>query len=90
MDTPLVLFLVIVAVLTGIPAWVTGAMLKRRSKEEGGGGSDLIPLGYLDYALHDFKHPKKFAIVWAYVFSNVLSWGSFLTLIVIVVKWKFG
>jgi hypothetical protein len=89
-DTPVVLFLFIVAVLTGIPAWVTGSMLKRRSKEEGGGGTDWFPLGYLGYAVRDFEHPKKFAIVWAYVFSNVLSWGSFLTLIVIFIKWKSG
>lgn len=88
MDTPVVLFLVIVAILTGIPAWVTGTMLKRRSKEEHAGGTDWIPLGYLGYALGEFKHPRKFAIVWAYVFSNVLSWGAILTLVVIYLKNK--
>ena len=89
-DKPLVLFLFIVAVLTGIPAWLTGSILKRRSKEEGGGGSEWIPLGYLGYGLRDFKHPKKFAIVWAYAFSNILSWGSFLTLVAILIKAKAG
>jgi len=88
MDTPLVLFLAIVAALTSIPAWVTGSLLKRRSKEEGGGGTEWMPLGYLGYALKDFKHPRKFAIVWAYVFANILSWGSIFALVVIFIKAK--
>jgi hypothetical protein len=90
MDTPVVLFLVIVAILTGIPSWVTGAMLKRRSKEEGGGGTDWFPLGYLGYGLRDFQHPKKFAIVWAYAFSTILSWGSILALVVLLLRRRLG
>ena len=88
MDTPLVLFLVILAGLTMIPGWLTGSILKKASREEGGGGTEWIPLGYLVYGLRRFKHPKKTAILWGYLFSNILSWGAIIALLVIFLRKK--
>jgi len=84
MDATLVTFLIILAVLGGIPAMLTGSILKRNSKAEGGGGTDWVPLGFLFYGLGPFKHPKKLAIVWGYVFSNLVSWGAIVTLVILV------
>ena len=88
MDTPLVIFLVAIAVLTALPAMLTGSILKKRSREEAGGGTDWLPLGYIAYGLTQFKHPKKGAIVWGYVFSNLLSWGAILTLLLLYLQQK--
>ena len=88
MDTPLLIFLVAIAVLTALPAILTGSILKKSSKEEAGGGTDWLPLGYIAYGLGPFKHPKKLAIVWGYVFSNLLSWGAILTLLVLYLQQK--
>lgn len=86
MDTPLVIFLVAIAAITALPAWLTGSILKKRSREEAGGGTDWVPLGYIAYGLKEFKHPKKVAIVWGYVFSNLLSWGAIVALLVLYLQ----
>ena len=86
MDRALIAFLIAIAVIMGLPAWLTGSILKRRSKEEGGGGTDWVPLGYVVYAFTEFQHPRKFAIVWAYIFSNILSWGAIACLLVHYLK----
>lgn len=88
MDTPLVLFLVLIVAITILPAWLTGSILKRSAKEAAGGGTDWLPLGYVVYALREFKHPKKLAIVWAYIFSNLLSWGAIIALVVLYLQRK--
>jgi hypothetical protein len=83
MDPTLVAFLVILAVLGALPAWLTGNILKRRAKDDGAGGTDWVPLGFLPYGLTRFKHPKKGAIVWGYVFSNLVSWGAIVALLIL-------
>ena len=90
MDKPFLAFLVAIAVITALPAWLTGSILKKSSKKSGGGGTDWTPLGYAIYGLTEFQHPRKGAIVWAYIFSNVLSWGAIVTLVVIVLKNRAG
>ena len=82
------IFLGVIALITALPAWLTGSILKKASKEVGGGGTDWIPLGFVVYGLTQFKHPRKGAIVWAYVFSNLVSWGAILTLVVLYLKNK--
>ena len=82
------IFIVVIAAITAIPAWLTGAILKKRSREEAGGGTDWLPLGYIAYGLTQFKHPKKVAIVWGYVFSNLLSWGAIAALVVMYLQRK--
>jgi len=84
MDTTLIVFLVVLAVVGGIPAWLTGGILRRSSQAEAGGGTDWVPLGFLPYGIARFKHPKKFAIVWAYVVFNLISWGAIITLVWLV------
>jgi hypothetical protein len=86
MDWPFLIFLGAIVLITMLPAWLTGSILKKASKVNGGGGTDWVPLGFVVYGLTEFKHPKKGAIVWAYVFSNILSWGALVTLVVIVLK----
>jgi hypothetical protein len=88
MDKPFLAFLVVIALITALPAWLTGSILKKSSKESGGGGTDWVPLGFVVYGLTEFKHPKKLAIVWAYVFSNVLSWGAIVWLLVYYLRNK--
>jgi hypothetical protein len=86
MDKPLLAFLIIIAVITALPSWLTGSILKKSSKEDGGGGTDWVPMGFVVYGLTRFQHPRKTAIVGAYIVSNVLSWGAILTLVVYVLK----
>ena len=84
MDAPLVWFLAVVAILSALPAWLTGSILRRHAKEEEAGGSEWIPLGYLPYALGRFRHPSRVAIVLGYVVSNVLAWGAVVGLVVLL------
>ncbi len=81
MDTTLVAFLAVLAVVGGIPAWLTGNILKRSSQAEAGGGTDWVPLGFLPYGLTRFKHPKKGAIVFGYVVFNLVSWAAIIALV---------
>jgi hypothetical protein len=86
MDKPLLAFLIVLAVITALPSWLTGSILKKSSKVDGGGGTDWVPMGFVVYGLTQFKHPRKAAIVGAYIVSNILSWGAILTLVVYVLK----
>jgi hypothetical protein len=76
--------LVVVAVLSALPAWLCGSILKKHAAKDGGAGSDWIPLSLLPYGLSRFQHPHKIAIVWGYVFSNVLFAGCVIALIVVL------
>jgi len=80
----LVTVLTIVAVLSALPAWLCGSILKKHAAKDGGAGSDWIPLSLLPYGLSRFQHPHKIAIVWGYVFSNVLFAGCVIALIVVL------
>jgi hypothetical protein len=81
MDSTVVGFLVILAVVGAIPAWLTGNILKRACQSEAGWGTDWVPLGFLPYGLSRFKHPKKGAIVFGYLVFNLVSWGAIIALI---------
>jgi hypothetical protein len=83
MDAPLAWFLAVLAVLSALPAWLTGAILRRHARREEAGGSEWIPLGYLPYALGRFRHPSKAVILLGYVVSNVLAWGAVVGLVVL-------
>ena len=74
----------ILAVLSALPAWLCGSILKKHAVKDGGAGTDWIPLSLLPYGLSRFQHPHKIAIVWGYVFSNLLFAGSVIALIVVV------
>ena len=82
MDSALVTFLVVIAVLSGIPAWLTGSILKRHCEKDGASGTDWIPFGFLPYAFTQFKHPHRFAVVWAYLFTNLIFFGVIATFVV--------
>lgn len=82
MTDPLILFLAIVAVLAALPAWLCGSILRKHAAQEGGAGSDWIPLSLLPYGLGRFRHPHKIAIVWGYLFSNLLIAGAIIALII--------
>ncbi len=86
MTNPFVAFLGIVAVLSALPAWLCGSILKKHAVNDGGAGSDWIPLSLLPYGLGRFRHPHKIAIVWGYVFSNLLFGGSVIALLVVLKK----
>jgi hypothetical protein len=72
----------ILAALSALPAWLCGSILKKHAVKDGGAGSDWLPLSLLPYGLSRFQHPHKFAVVWGYLFSNVLFLGSVIGLIV--------
>ena len=82
MPPPFAIMLVVVAVLSALPAWLCGSILKKHAAREGGAGSDWIPLSLLPYGLTRFQHRHKGAIVFGYVFSNVLFAGAIVGLIV--------
>jgi hypothetical protein len=83
MDPALTAFIVVIALLAAIPAWLAGSILKRHARQEGGGVSDWIPLGLLPYGFGRFHHRHKTAIVWAYLFSNLLFIAALAALVLL-------
>jgi len=86
MSDPIVIFLGLLAALAALPSWLCGAILKKHAGKDGGAGSDWIPLSLLPYGLARFQHRHKLAIVWGYVFSNLLFAGSIIALILVLKK----
>ena len=86
MTNPFVVFLGIVAALSALPAWLSGSILKKHAERDGGAGSDWIPLSLLPYGLGRFQHRHKIAVVWGYVFSNLLFAGSVIALFFVLKK----
>jgi hypothetical protein len=84
MSTPLVIFLGILAALSALPAWLCGSILKKHAAQDGGAGSDWLPLSLLPYGLTRFQHRHKAAIVFGYVFSNLLFAGCVIAAIVVL------
>jgi hypothetical protein len=82
MPDPVVLFLAVVAVLSAPPAWLSGSILKKHAAKEGGAGSDWLPLSLLPYGLGRFQHRHKIAIVWGYLFSNLLFAAAVVAIVV--------
>ena len=84
MSNSLVVMLMLVAVMSALPAWLCGSILKKHARKEGGGGSDWIPFSLLPYAFTRFQHPHKAVILWGYVFSNVLLAASLIALLFVL------
>ena len=84
MSNPLAVMLVVVAVMSALPAWLCGSILKKHATKDGGAGSDWIPLSLLPYGLTRFQHRHKVAILWGYLFSNLLLAASVITLIIVL------
>jgi hypothetical protein len=84
MSNPLVVMLGIVAGLAVLPAWLCGSILRKHAAKDGGAGSDWIPLSLLPYGLGRFQHRHKVAILWGYLFSNLLFAASVIAIIVIL------
>ena len=84
MNKELAIVLAIVAALSALPAWFCGSILKRHAAKDGGAGSDWLPLSLLPYGLTRFQHRHKIAIVWGYLFSNLLFAGAVIGLIVLL------
>ncbi len=84
MPHPLLEMLIVVAVLAALPAWLCGSILRKHAAKEGGAGSDWLPLSLLPYGLTRFQHRHKGAIVFGYVFSNLLFAAAVVGMIVIL------
>ena len=84
MSNSLAVMLVLVAVMSALPAWLCGSILKKHASKDGGAGSDWIPFSLLPYAFTRFQHPHKAAILWGYVFSNVLLAASLIALLLVL------
>jgi hypothetical protein len=84
MSTPLLVMLAVVAVLAALPAWLCGSILRKHAAQEGGAGSDWIPLSLLPYGLTRFRHRHKVAIVWGYLFSNLLFAAAVIGILVVL------
>jgi len=82
MPDPFAIMLVVVAVLAALPAWLCGSILRKHAAKDGGAGSDWIPLSLLPYGLTRFRHPHKGAIVFGYLFSNLLFAAAIVGLVV--------
>ncbi len=83
MDTAVVTFLISLAVLSALPAWVAGSVLKRHARQDGEEASEWVPFSILPYAFTRFRHKNRFAILWAYVFSNLVFSGAIVTLVIL-------
>ncbi len=86
MDPALIACIVIVALLAAVPVWLCGSVLKKHAAKEGGAGSDWIPLSLLPYGLTRFQHRHKGAIVFGYLFSNLLFAAAVIALLVLLKK----
>lgn len=84
MSNELAILCGIVAALSALPAWLCGSILKKHAQKEGGAGSDWIPLSLLPYGISRFRHRHKGAIVFGYLFANLLFAGSVIALIAIL------
>ena len=82
----IVILLVVVAALSAGPAWLCASILKKHAAKDGGAGSDWIPLSLLPYGLRRFQHRHKAAIVFGYLFSNLLFAAAVVTLLVVLKK----
>ena len=71
----------IVAALSAGPAWLCGSILKKHAAKDGGAGSDWVPLSLLPYGFTRFQHRHKIAIVWGYLFSNLLFAGAVVAIL---------
>ena len=78
--------MVVAAALSAGPAWMCGSILKRHAAKDGGAGSDWIPLSLLPYGLSRFQHRHKGAIVFGYLFSNLLFAAAVITLLLVLKK----
>jgi len=76
----------VVAALSAGPAWLCGSILKKHAAKDGGAGSDWIPLSLLPYGLSRFQHRHKAAIVFGYLFSNLLFAAAVITILVVLKK----
>jgi hypothetical protein len=82
MSDPFVVCLAVLAFLAAPPAWLCGSILKKHAGKEGGAGSDWLPLSLLPYGMGRFQHRHKIAIVWGYLFSNLLFASAVIGLII--------
>ena len=76
MDPAIVVFLAIVAGVSIVPAWLSGAVVRKHAQRDGEAPSEWIPFAILPYAFARFRHQNKFAIVFAYVFFNLVFLGA--------------
>ncbi len=88
MDQALVFFLVVVAVLTALPAWLTGTILKKHAQQAGEAPSDWIPFSLLPFAVRRFQHPNRALIAATYVVMNLVSWAALIALVVLYLSGK--
>ncbi len=83
MDPMLLTFLLVIAVIAALPAWLCGSILKKHADQDGGAGSDWIPLSLLPYGFGRFQHRHKGAIVFGYLFGNLLFAAAIIALIIV-------
>ena len=83
MDPALLAFLIVIAVLSLIPGWITGSILKKYARQDGAASIDWIPFGLLYYGLTRFRHKQKFLLVWAYFFSNFVFIGTIVAFLIL-------
>ena len=86
MNTEIAVLCGVVAALSAGPAWLCGSILKKHAAKDGGAGSDWIPLSLLPYGLSRFQHRHKAAIVFGYLFSNLLFAAAVITILVVLKK----
>ena len=86
MKTEFAILCGVLAALSAAPAWLCGAILKRHAAKDGGAGSDWIPLSLVPYGLTRFQHRHKGAIVFGYLFSNLLFAAAVVALLLVLKK----
>lgn len=80
MDPALRWLFLTLALLSALPAWLCGGILRRHAQADGESPSEWIPFSVLPYAFTRFRHANKLAILWAYLFSNLLFVGAVIGL----------
>ncbi len=88
MDPALMAFLIAIAVLTGIPGWLTGTIFQGHAIQAGDPPNDWIPFSLIPFAFTRFRHPSRVFIAGAYLLMNLVSWAALITLAVLYASRK--
>lgn len=86
MDHPLLILLAIVAALSALPGMLTASILRRHAREAGAEASEWIPFGLLPWAIREFRHPARGAILFGYVATNLIFGAAVVGIAVLVLS----
>lgn len=86
MDRSLAAFLVVIALLTGLPGWLTASIIRKHALQAGESPNEWIPFSLLPFAVARFQHPQRALLVSTYLLMNLVSWAAVIVLLVLYIS----